>query len=56
MTGFSIVTVTQWIKHWSSGHRVVQAEGLSPGRDIYNFFSAMILFQFCYAQWTSVTK
>ena len=40
---FSTVAVAQWVKRWTTGHRVVQAEGSSPGGDIYEFcFSAMI--------------
>ena len=39
---FSIVAVAQWAKHWSSVHRVMQAEGSSPGGDIYQFFSVKI--------------
>ena len=36
------MTVAQWVKCWSGGHRVVQAEGSSPGGDIYQiFFSTM---------------
>ena len=31
----SIVAVAQLVRRWSSGHRVVQAEGSSPGEDIY---------------------
>ena len=32
------------VRLWSSGHRAVQTEGSSPGRDTYQtFFSAMIL-------------
>ena len=35
--------VAQWLRHWNSGHSVVQAEGLRPGGDIYQYlFSAMI--------------
>ena len=35
--------VAQWVRRWSSDHRVVQAEGSSPGGDTYQtFFSAMI--------------
>ena len=30
--------VAQWARRWSSGHRVVQAEGLSPDGDKYHFF------------------
>ena len=37
-TGFSRVAVPQWVRRWSSGHRVVQAEGSSPAGDIYQFF------------------
>ena len=29
------VAVAQWVRHWSSGHRMVQAKGSSPGGDIY---------------------
>ena len=37
------MAVAQWVRHWSSDHRVVQAEGLSPGVNVYQtFFSAMI--------------
>ena len=37
------MAVAQWVRRWSSGHRVVQAEGSSPGEDIYQFlFSASI--------------
>ena len=37
------MAVAQWARLYSSEHRVVQAEGLSPGRDTYQaFFSAMI--------------
>ena len=36
--------VVQCVRHWSSGHRVVQADGSRLGGDVYiNFFSAMIL-------------
>ena len=37
------MAVTQWIRRWSSGHRVVQAEGSNPGGDLYQFSSAMII-------------
>ena len=36
--GFSTVAVAQWVKRWSSGHRVVQAEGSSPDGEYTNFF------------------
>ena len=37
------MAVAQWVRRWSSGHRVVQVEGSSPGGDVYQtFFSAMI--------------
>ena len=37
------MAVAQWVRRWSSGHRVVQTEGSSPGGDTYQtFFSAMI--------------
>ena len=43
VTSFSTVAVIQWVRRWSSGHRVVQAEGSSLGGDIYQiFFSAMM--------------
>ena len=44
MISFSTAAVAQWAGRWSSGHSVVQAEGSSPGREIYQsfFFSAMI--------------
>ena len=32
----------QWVRRWNSGHRVVQAEGSSPGGNIYQIFEAMI--------------
>ena len=33
----------QWVRRWSSDHRVVQAEGSSPSGDTYQtFFSGMI--------------
>ena len=34
--------MAQWLRRWNSGHRVVQAEGSSPGGEIYQLFSAMI--------------
>ena len=39
------MAVAQWVRRWSSDHRVMQAEGSSPGGDSYQtlFFSAMIL-------------
>ena len=37
------MTVAQWIRRWSSDHRVVQAEGSIPGGYTYHF-SAMIFF------------
>ena len=46
ITGFSIVAVAQWARRRSSGHRMVEAEGSSRGGDLYQLFSAMILFQF----------
>ena len=33
------VAVAQWVRRWSSDHRVVQAEGSSPGGDTYQTFS-----------------
>ena len=33
-------------RRWSSGHRVVQAEDLIPGGDIYQFFSTNFYFSF----------
>ena len=37
------MVVAQWVKRSSSDHRVVQAEGSSPGGDTYQtFFPAMI--------------
>ena len=35
---FSTVAVAQWVRRWSSGHRVVQVEGSSPGGDVYEYF------------------
>ena len=37
-SGFPAVAVVQWVRRWTSGHRVVQAEGSSQGGDIYEFF------------------
>ena len=39
---FSLVAVAQWVRRWSSGHRVVQAEVSSPGGGTYQIFSALI--------------
>ena len=37
------MAVAQWVRHWSSDHRVVQVEGSSPGEYNYQtFFLAMI--------------
>ena len=36
------MAVAEWVRRWSIGHRVVQAEGSSPGGGIYQFFSAVI--------------
>ena len=36
------MAVAQSVTHWSSGHRVVQAEVSSPGRDTYHVFQQMI--------------
>ena len=36
--GFSAVAVAQWVRRWSYGHRVVQAEGSSPGGDTCQIF------------------
>ena len=37
------MAVAQWIRRWSSDHRVVQAESSSPGGDTYQTcFSAKI--------------
>ena len=37
------MAVAQWVRGWISDHRVMQAEGSSPGGDSYQtFFSAMI--------------
>ena len=37
------MAVAQWVRHWKSDHRVVQAEGSNPGGDTYQtLFSAMI--------------
>ena len=37
------MAVAQWVRRWSSDHRVVQAEGFEPGwRHLSNTFSAMI--------------
>ena len=35
---FSTLAVAQWVRDWSSGHRVVQPEDSSPDGDIYQFF------------------
>ena len=34
--------IAQRVRRWSSGHKVVQAEGSSPSGDKYQFFSALI--------------
>ena len=34
----STVAVAQWVRHWSRDHKVVQAEGSSPGGDTYQTF------------------
>ena len=45
--GFSTVAVAQWVRHWDRGHRVVQAEGSSLGRDTHqSFFSNNFYFSF----------
>ena len=36
------MAVAQCVRRWSSGHRVVQAEGSRPGGDICDIFSAII--------------
>ena len=36
------MAVVQWVRRWKSGYRMMQAEGSSPGGDIYQLFSAMI--------------
>ena len=36
--GFSTVAVAQWVRRWSSGHRIVQVEGLGPSGEIYKIF------------------
>ena len=39
------MTVAQWVKCWSSGHRVVRAErSSSPGRDTYQIFISAMIF------------
>ena len=35
---FSTVAVAQWVRRWSSDHRVVQAEGSSPGGNTYQTY------------------
>ena len=38
----STVAVAQWVRRWSSGHRVAQAENSGPDEDMYQIlFSAM---------------
>ena len=46
--GFSAVAVAQRVRRWSYGHRVVQAEGSSPGGDTMPdfFFSNDFHFSF----------
>ena len=36
------MAVAQWVRRWSSCHKVVQAEGSSPGGGIYQIFLATI--------------
>ena len=38
------MTVVQWVRRWSSGNRVVQAEGQSLGGDKYLIFFSAIIF------------
>ena len=38
ITKLRTVEVAQWVKRWSSSHRVVQAEGSVPGGYIYQMF------------------
>ena len=33
------MVVAQWVRRWRSDHRVVQAEGSCPGRDICDFLA-----------------
>ena len=41
------MAVAQLVKRWTSGQRVMQAEGSSPGGDIYEFlFSNDFYFSF----------
>ena len=45
-TGFS-TAAAQWVRRWSGGHRVVQAEVSSPGGDIYQIcFQQRFYFSF----------
>ena len=36
------MAAAEWVRRWSSGHRVVQAEDSSPGGHTHQFFSAVI--------------
>ena len=38
------MAVAQWVRRWNSGYRVVQAEGSSPGGDIYQFLCSAMIF------------
>ena len=39
------MAVAQWVRRWSSGHRVVQVEGSSPDGDMYQVFVSSMIFQ-----------
>ena len=44
---YSSEAVAQWVRPWGSNHRVVQAEGSRPRRDVYQmFFSNDFYFSF----------
>ena len=32
------MAVAQWVRLWTSGHRVIQVDGSNPGGDRYHFF------------------
>ena len=38
------MAVAQWVRRWSSDHKVVQAEGASLGGDAYQTFSSAMIF------------
>ena len=44
MNKISKLVSEQWVMRWNSDYRVLQAEGSSPGRDVYHFFFPAMIF------------